>query len=537
MTQYIIGADVSEFQTNDPAKSTYAYVFVRTSFGTSIPLDPKHDEHVKAARSAGQLVGHYHFLRPGNIIQQANNFVKNSAAKPGELLVCDWESYNGTIPTNAEKDQFIKAVKALMPHNKVLLYCNVNNWLNNDTTGYLGDGLWIASYTTSLPAIKTPWVVWQYTQNGGLDKDRARFASIADMKAWANELNIVVPPVVVPPTTVTQTVDGIILGPYKTSGTKIKWRDLYHNNHVQATTTCYCVTQAVAVAEAKLKKLGVIKESLDFWQFGYGQAAAASADTHAQGGVIDTVQIDDVTWQVLREVGFTASWYRGPGSMYGNFSTKHIHAVLSGCPHVSAGAKAQIDSPYQGIKSGKNGLANGANDYAPPAVKAVKYITWQNAFKKYVQTSTTPTNSSGDQTVAQVFHYNTSSYKQKFNKAGVYQALFFKPGSCSFAYGPGLVQGTVNLTISGLGDNDTVYLRTVAYDFKSDGKTSVRRGEGPLSEIHGMTPGWQWGPSIPIMHNISTPATGYSTRRLRVEVACTNPDAVIEAVDIQGTKS
>lgn len=542
MANYVPGCDVSQFQEANWSTSVYHFVIVRTSFGLSITLDPNHDAHVKRGRNADMLVGHYHFLRPGSIQKQAENFVKNSNAKPGELLVCDWESYppkpgaTPTYPTNAEKDQFIKAVKKLAPQNKVLLYCNVDFWQKIDKTSYCGDGLWIAWYNSTLPPISAKWDIWQYSQSNDLDKNHGQFASIAAMKKWANELVHIPTPSPIPsptPSVTVATVDGVPIGPYKTSGTHIKWRPLYHNNNVQANSTCYCVTQAIAVAEAKLKKLGVIKNSLDFWQFGYGQAATASADTHAGGGVIDTVQTDDVTWQVLREVGFTASWYRGPGWQYGNFSTEHIHAVLSNCPHVSAGAKAQINSSYQGVKNGKNGLANGASDYAPKAVKDVGYITWQQAFKKFVKdTQTTPNNNTGDNTVTKPFHVGSKAKPQKIKKANTYQTLFFAPSSCSFAYGPGDVTGNINLVVSGIGKDDTLYFRTVAYDY-TDNAHSQRHGEGVLNEIHGGL-GWQWGPSTPFIHSVNPPAKGWKTRRLRFEWTSNNPNAQIERVDIQG---
>lgn len=533
------GCDVSQFQSTFDTKK-YKFVYVRTGFGTSIPLDSMHATHVKRARAANMLVGHYHFLRPGSIAQQAKTFVQNSGAKAGEFLVCDWETYDGTAPTTSEKDQFIKAVQKLAPNNKVLLYCNLNFWNSVDTSGFKGDGLAIADYTTSTKAPVSDWVIWQYSEDGGLDKDRGNFSSITPMKKFfAASAPVAKPtpaPAVTPAKVISETVDGEPLGKYKTSGTKFVWRPLYHNNNVQATKTCYCVTKAIAMAEAMLIKQGVIKESLDFWQFGYGQAAAASADTHAAGGVVDTVQIDEKTQKVLRQVGFTASWYRGPGSKYGNFSTEHIHAVLSGCPHVSAGAKAQTKS----VRAGGNGLADNAADYGD---SDVKYITWQDAWKKFVVTETNTVNGSdnsnvtntGD-TVATNIHFSNSSLLQTVKAVNTYVPLQYKKGTYALysdnkAY---TVQGTINLVVSGLAAGDTLMFRTVAYDYSADGKTQKRQGANVVSEIHGIDSTYQWGPSVPFIHAVGAPAKGFATRRLRVEWAATNKDVVVHQVDING---
>ncbi len=107
-------------------------------------------------------------------------------SRAGDILAVDWETTgDGTHASNAEKDTFIKKVKALRPTHRVVLYCNRDFWLNTDHTSYAGDGLWIADYVTAgHPRIKAKWLFHQYTSEPH-DKDVANFASKAALKEWA----------------------------------------------------------------------------------------------------------------------------------------------------------------------------------------------------------------------------------------------------------------------------------------------------------------------------------------------------------------
>jgi len=197
----IEGKDVSGYQPDFTPDPTDDCVIIKASEGTSY-RNPARDAQVKRARTSGRVIGWYHYLHRGNIPAQAAYFVATSGIADGDLLVCDWEG--AQIPTNAEKDAFIKAVKNLRPHSRVGLYCNVNNWKNVDTTNYCGDFLHIAYYSTTEPPIKTPWTIWQYSDGGGkLDHNRANFPTRAAMLTWAHGLvpkPIPKPPVVTGPT-------------------------------------------------------------------------------------------------------------------------------------------------------------------------------------------------------------------------------------------------------------------------------------------------------------------------------------------------
>ncbi|MEV7850714.1 GH25 family lysozyme [Streptomyces sp. NPDC088183] len=178
------GVDVSSHQASFDTDGL-DFVFIKATEGRSY-ANPNLAEQVKRARDADCVVGFYHFLWPGNINAQAEYFLSRTPEKAGDLLAVDWEQNGeGERASNAEKDHFIREVKRLRPHCKVLLYCNRYFWLNYDTTSYAGDGLWIADYVTAgKPRIKATWRIHQYTDQP-LDKDVAAFSSRSAMVAWA----------------------------------------------------------------------------------------------------------------------------------------------------------------------------------------------------------------------------------------------------------------------------------------------------------------------------------------------------------------
>ncbi|GAA3816660.1 glycoside hydrolase family 25 protein [Streptomyces chiangmaiensis] len=179
------GVDISAYQSSSYDTDGLSFVFIKATEGRSY-VNPKLTAQTKTARDADCVVGFYHFLWPGNIAAQADYFVGKAPEKAGDLLAVDWETTDdGTHASNAEKDQFIRRVKQLRPHNRVLLYASRHFWLNVDTTSYAGDGLWIADYVTAgKPRIKAKWLFHQYASDP-VDKDVAAFADKAALREWA----------------------------------------------------------------------------------------------------------------------------------------------------------------------------------------------------------------------------------------------------------------------------------------------------------------------------------------------------------------
>ncbi|MFE7854577.1 glycoside hydrolase family 25 protein [Streptomyces sp. NPDC057403] len=179
------GIDVSAFQSASYGTDGLSFAFVKATEGRSY-VNPRLAAQTKTARDAGLVVGFYHFLWPGDLQAQAEYFVSHAPERAGDILAVDWETTSsGTHASNAEKDSFIRKVKALRPHHRVILYANRNFWLDIDRTSYAGDGLWIADYVTAgKPRIKAKWRFHQYSSEPH-DKDVADFASKAALKEWA----------------------------------------------------------------------------------------------------------------------------------------------------------------------------------------------------------------------------------------------------------------------------------------------------------------------------------------------------------------
>jgi GH25 family lysozyme M1 (1,4-beta-N-acetylmuramidase) len=165
-----------------------SFVMIKATEGHTY-VSPTQKAQATAARRHGRAVGFYHFLWPGNIGLQAHHFVEKCASTPGDILAVDWEqTTDNTHASNAEKDEFLRAVKLLRPHHRVVLYTNRDFWLNHDTTSVVGDGLWIADYThAGKPRIKHPWTFHQFADGPGVDRDVYN-GSAHELHAWATGL-------------------------------------------------------------------------------------------------------------------------------------------------------------------------------------------------------------------------------------------------------------------------------------------------------------------------------------------------------------
>ncbi|GGS59392.1 glycoside hydrolase family 25 protein [Streptomyces griseoviridis] len=181
------GIDVSAYQSDAYDTDGLSFVFIKATEGRSY-TNPKLSAQTERGRDAGLVVGFYHFLWPGNLTAQAEYFVAKAPDRAGDILAVDWErTGDGGYASNAEKDRFIKKLKALRPDHRIILYCNRDFWLNVDTTSYAGDALWIADYVTAgKPRIKATWRFHQYTSEP-LDKNVADFESRAALKKWAQK--------------------------------------------------------------------------------------------------------------------------------------------------------------------------------------------------------------------------------------------------------------------------------------------------------------------------------------------------------------
>jgi hypothetical protein len=178
----IKGVDVSRYQAVSGWEAGIDFAFVKVTEGMTY-VNSTWVAQRDTARAAGLVVGYYHFARPGDMVAQADFFLSKITLRPGDVIMFDWEDAG---VSSSQKDAWISYVQGKTGH-RVIMYCNKNFWINRDTSGFAGDGLWIATadVPAGSPGIQSNWLIHQYSTAGNLDHDVAQFASRADMITWA----------------------------------------------------------------------------------------------------------------------------------------------------------------------------------------------------------------------------------------------------------------------------------------------------------------------------------------------------------------
>lgn len=177
------GIDVASYQSETYSTAGLDFVVVKATESTNY-VNPRHAAQVAHARSAGLVVGHYHFLHHGSASAQADYFLAHAGLRSGDFIACDWEAAGAT---QADRDAFMARVTAKAGTYRDVLYCNLNFWKNIDTENFAGSGLWIADpgAAAGKPRVSAPWVFHQYSTAGGIDHNVGNFASRAALVAWA----------------------------------------------------------------------------------------------------------------------------------------------------------------------------------------------------------------------------------------------------------------------------------------------------------------------------------------------------------------
>ncbi len=176
------GQDWASYQSNTPSTAGLTFAAIKATEGTDY-VNSRHAAQVAHARAEGLVVAHYHFARPGSMAAQVTYFLAHAGAQAGEVLALDWED---TGVTGADKDTFLKALQEAAPGHRVILYCNKSFWKTLDKTAFAADGLWIADPTAAKgkPGVTAPWLIHQYSEAGGLDRDYCNLTA-AQLRAWA----------------------------------------------------------------------------------------------------------------------------------------------------------------------------------------------------------------------------------------------------------------------------------------------------------------------------------------------------------------
>jgi len=188
----IYGQDWASYQPAQPDTTglSFAIIKVTEGLGYTSPVWQQQRDH---ARSAGLVVGYYHYPHMGNSPQaEANRFLALAQPQPGDLVVLDWEGYdsaNTNVSHSAQlvyKEAWLRYVKQQVPHCPVGMYCNADYWNNVDTTGYVQDFLWIATAGRAAgdPGIRASWLFHQYG-GGETDLDYCHLGSTDELRTWA----------------------------------------------------------------------------------------------------------------------------------------------------------------------------------------------------------------------------------------------------------------------------------------------------------------------------------------------------------------
>ena len=148
-------------------------VIIKATQGTGY-INPICDSLYQAAKSAGKLLGVYHYASGGNATAEADFFLDNIQGYIGEaMLVLDWESGENAQWGNPNWcKEFCDRVHARTGINPVVY---VQNSAVDQVANLTDNGLWIAQYADNNPIgwVDSPWntitvnhIMHQYTSTG-----------------------------------------------------------------------------------------------------------------------------------------------------------------------------------------------------------------------------------------------------------------------------------------------------------------------------------------------------------------------------------
>lgn len=161
------GIDVSNWQKGiNLAAVPGDFVIMKATEGTSY-VSPDFSRQYSQAKSAGKLLGIYHYANGGDVSKEANHFLSVVGSRVGEaILVLDWEGQNNPAFHKNDKGWCKSWLDYVYKKSgvKPLLYCSQSEM---GRFGGIGDyGMWIAQYA-SMNTVNgyqsNPWNEGAYT--------------------------------------------------------------------------------------------------------------------------------------------------------------------------------------------------------------------------------------------------------------------------------------------------------------------------------------------------------------------------------------
>ena len=197
------GIDISNWQAGINLSAVPAdFVIIKATEGTTY-VSPEADTQYQGAKSAGRLLGVYHFATGAGAVEEAKFFLSNVQGYLGEaILALDWEGAVVTQGVGYAKDflDYVYQQTGIRP----LIYMSKSVTSSYDwSTVSANYGLWVAQYADSNPTgyQDDPWTdakgygswsgpaIFQYAStgrlsgyNGNLDLDKF----YGDTEAWHN---------------------------------------------------------------------------------------------------------------------------------------------------------------------------------------------------------------------------------------------------------------------------------------------------------------------------------------------------------------
>jgi GH25 family lysozyme M1 (1,4-beta-N-acetylmuramidase) len=134
-------------------------------------VDATADNRKYLANQAGLEWGLYHFLRPGDMVAQANHFIDNAnlanVLDSDTLVAADYEDANVSL---AQLQQFMTTLEELTGRQPVLYSGHVlkDKGGGNAQPSLKKYRLWLAQYASkpTLPSGWSKYWLWQWTDNG-----------------------------------------------------------------------------------------------------------------------------------------------------------------------------------------------------------------------------------------------------------------------------------------------------------------------------------------------------------------------------------
>ena len=198
------GVDIASYQAgiNIAAMTTTDFVIVKATQGTWY-TSPSFVKQYSDAKSAGKLLGIYHYAEGGDYKAEADYFLKIIGDRVGEAILClDWEGADNPTFNSGRDKTWVKNwcdYVASKTNVKPLVY--IQSSALNRVSGIGDYGLWVAQYANNNPTNyqDTPWnegtyscAIRQYSSAGritGYSRNIDLNKFYGDATAWKKYAN------------------------------------------------------------------------------------------------------------------------------------------------------------------------------------------------------------------------------------------------------------------------------------------------------------------------------------------------------------